>query len=383
MELFRNVNIDWLGKKWYLLGLSLIMLLIGGVSVVAKGFKLGIDFSGGTIIYVKFKEKPDLDKIRAAIDKARIGTSTIQRFDREEKNEVLIRLDREIKKEQIEPILRSSFDQDTSNKDLLDLNNLSRERLFSRLNELDPAILKNAKSADEKETFYRNLAQKIADYLKEVGVIRNFDELKKIPEINEGILKTIRQNFYLGSFSVIGLDSVGPTITRDLQRKARNTVLISLGLILVYVGFRFKFEYGLAAVIAVFHDVLVTLGLFSLTNKEISLNVIAAILTLVGYSVNDTVVIFDRVRENIGLMRRENLASIINTSINQTLSRTILTSGFTFLSAVSLLLFGGEVLNGFSFALTVGIITGTYSTLSIASPIVIFWYNFIQKRERR
>ncbi len=381
MDLFKDVNIDWLGKKWYLIGISLVLLIIGGFSVATKGFKRGIDFSGGTIVYLKFKDKPDVDKIRTAIDKAKIGNSTIQRYDREDKNEVLIRLDKEAKKEQVEEVLHTFFDQDRANSGLLDINSISREKLFNRLNELDPAVLKNAKTAEEKEAYYRNLTQKIIDIIKERGILQNLDPLRS-PEINEGMIKVLTQNFYAGSFSVLGLDSVGPTVTKDLQVKARNTVLLSLGVILVYIWFRFKWIYGVAAVVAVFHDVLVTLGLFSLTNKEITFNVIAAILTLVGYSVNDTVVIFDRVRENEGLMRRESLETVINTSVNQTLSRTILTSGFTFLSAISLLLFGGEVLNGFSFALTVGIVTGTFSTLSIASPIVVFWYNLKKRRGR-
>src|SRR5438876_5680560 len=151
---------------------------------------------------------------------------------------------------------------------------------------------------------------------------------------------------------------------------------------LVYVAFRFEWIYGVAAVVAVFHDTIITIGLFSLFNKEISLTVVAALLTLVGYSMNDTIVVFDRIRENLKILRREPLESLINRSVNQTLSRTVLTSGLTFLTAVSLYLFGGQVLNGFSFALVVGIIVGTYSSIFIASPILIFWQNFLESRKR-
>jgi len=175
---------------------------------------------------------------------------------------------------------------------------------------------------------------------------------------------------------------VGAKIGADLQRQAVLAVLYALGGMLVYIAFRFEWIYGVAAVIAVFHDTIITIGLFSLFNKEISLTVIAALLTLVGYSMNDTIVVFDRIRENLKLMRRENLENLINISVNQTLSRTVLTSGLTFLTAVSLFLFGGQVLNGFAFALVVGIIVGTYSSIFIASPILIFWQEFLESRKK-
>jgi preprotein translocase subunit SecF len=151
---------------------------------------------------------------------------------------------------------------------------------------------------------------------------------------------------------------------------------------LIYIAFRFEWIYGAAAVIACFHDTIITVGLFSLFNKEISLTVIAALLTLVGYSMNDTIVVFDRIRENLKVMRREKLETLINISVNQTLSRTVLTSGLTLLTALSLFLFGGQVLNGFSFALVMGIIFGTYSSVFIASPILIFWQNLIESKKK-
>ena len=174
---------------------------------------------------------------------------------------------------------------------------------------------------------------------------------------------------------------VGPKIGKDLQKQAVMATLYALAGMLIYIAFRFEWIYGVAAVIAVFHDTIITLGLFSLFDKEISLNVVAALLTLVGYSMNDTIVVFDRVRENLGLLKKEKLESLINISINQTLSRTILTSGLTLLTAVALLLFGGPVLHGFSFALVAGIIVGTYSSVFIASPILVFWQNWMESRK--
>jgi preprotein translocase subunit SecF len=168
-----------------------------------------------------------------------------------------------------------------------------------------------------------------------------------------------------------------------LTRQAILATLYALGGMLVYIAFRFEWIYGVAAVLAVFHDTIITIGIFSLINKEISLTVVAALLTLVGYSMNDTIVVFDRIRENLKIVRRDSLENIINLSVNQTLSRTVLTSGLTLLTALSLWLFGGQVLNGFSFALVCGIIAGTYSTVFIASPLLIFWQNLVESRKKR
>ncbi len=183
-------------------------------------------------------------------------------------------------------------------------------------------------------------------------------------------------NYHDSGFQVLKVDIVGPTAGRQLQRQALYATVYSLFGMLVYLWFRFELIYGVAAVVAVFHDTLITIGAFSLTNQEISLTVIAAILTLIGYSMNDTVVVFDRIRENLALSRRETLASVVNRSINQTLSRTVLSSGLTFLTVISLYLFGGEVLRGFSFALVVGILIGTYSSIAVAAPMLVAWQDW-------
>jgi preprotein translocase subunit SecF len=171
----------------------------------------------------------------------------------------------------------------------------------------------------------------------------------------------------------VKVDNVGPTVGKQLERQASLATLYSLLGMLVYLWFRFQLIYGVAAVVACFHDTLITVGFFSLFNLEISLTVIAAILTLVGYSMNDTIVVFDRIRENLRLSRRESLPDVVNRSINQTLSRTVLTSGLTFLTVLSLYIFGGQVLRGFSFALVVGILIGTYSSIAIAAPMLVAW----------
>ena len=206
-------------------------------------------------------------------------------------------------------------------------------------------------------------------------MIQNFDQLQAAGA-TAPVIAVLREVFYPSSFAVVNVEIVGPKVGADLRRQAVLVTLYALGGMLIYIAFRFEWVYGAAAVLAVFHDVIITLGLFSLLGFEVSLTVIAALLTLVGYSMNDTIVIFDRIRENMRLMRREPFAVIVNRSINQTLSRTILTSGLTFLTVLVLFLMGGQVLRSFSFALVVGILIGTYSSFGIAAPLVVAWTNW-------
>ncbi len=223
---------------------------------------------------------------------------------------------------------------------------------------------------------YTAAAKAIVDYRDKTrgGVLSSFDELKTVAD--PAVVAALQDGFFLSDFGVYQVEIVGPQVGEQLKGQALRAVAYSLAGMLIYLGFRFEWIYGVAAVITVFHDTLITVGAFSLANKEISLTVIAAILTLIGYSNNDTIVIFDRIRENLKLMRREKLSEIVNRSINQTLSRTILTAGLTFLTVLALYLFGGEVLHGFSFALVIGILIGTYSSIAIAAPILVAYQDW-------
>jgi len=206
-------------------------------------------------------------------------------------------------------------------------------------------------------------------------VLISLPEQRDESNLNAGrdqIVGALQAN-YNNPASVIKTDVVGPTVGKQLERQALLATLYSMGGMLIYLWFRFQLIYGVAAVVACFHDTLITVGAFALTNQEISLTVIAAILTLVGYSMNDTIVVFDRIRENLRMSRRESLPDVVNRSINQTLSRTVLTSGLTFLTVLSLYIFGGQVLRGFSFALVVGILIGTYSSIAVAAPMLVAW----------
>jgi preprotein translocase subunit SecF len=201
--------------------------------------------------------------------------------------------------------------------------------------------------------------------------------------VDPAVAASLPDGFFLSDFEVFNVEIVGPQVGGQLRTQAALATLYSLLGMLIYLGFRFEWIYGIAAVITVFHDTLITVGFFSLTNTDITLTVIAALLTLIGYSNNDTIVVFDRIRENIKLMRREKLSEIVNRSINQTLSRTILTAGLTFLTVLALFLFGGEVLRGFSMALVIGILIGTYSSIAIAAPILVAYQDWrIEKGKR-
>ena len=234
--------------------------------------------------------------------------------------------------------------------------------------------------ADQK---YTQQAQAIVDTRDKAhgGVLSSFDELKG--PVDPAAVASLPDGFFLSDFSVANVEIVGPQVGAQLRKQALLATAYSLAGMLIYLGFRFEWIYGVAAVVTVFHDTLITVGFFSLLNKDISLTVIAAILTLIGYSNNDTIVVFDRIRENIKLMRREKLSDIVNRSINQTLSRTILTAGLTFLTVLALYLFGGEVLRGFSLALVIGILIGTYSSIAIAAPILVAYQDWRVEKGKR
>lgn len=381
MELFRNPNIDFLGKKWYFLAFSLVFSVAGVISMLAwHGIPLGVDFRGGTLVYVKFSHPPNEDAIRASLEKAGLKQPRIQRYGVAANNEVLIDLDvQETSEKALDAgktkIISALATSAPSGK--MDLNNASSLTIKNYLLEKDP--LRAGTDANQR---YEAQARAIVDYRDKVkgGVLRSLDELKGAAE--PAVAAALADGFYLGDFGVRNVEIVGPQVGRQLQTQAKLAILYSLAGMLVYLAFRFELIYGVAAVVTVFHDTLITVGAFSLTNKEISLTVIAAILTLVGYSNNDTIVVFDRIRENLKLMRREKLSDIVNKSINQTLSRTILTAGLTFLTVLALYLFGGEVLHGFSFALVIGIIIGTYSSIAIAAPILVAYQDWRGIRKR-
>jgi preprotein translocase subunit SecF len=358
------------------------------------GLAYSIDFTGGTIVYLKFDKTPDLDLLRKTLKPEASAPPLIQTYGPPGENTVQVRMqavfgaNQDVAKghEELLVLLRKAFDPQNVNSQKMDFNNAGFEALDKYLIEADPDNWKSqSKTTAEIDSHYRALTQSLLDYRNKTmqGLVKSIDELRNAPEASVPAIESLKKGFYAGSIAVKGIDSIGAIVGKDLRRRAELAVGLSFLGMLVYVGFRFKPIYGVGAVVALFHDLAVTLGLFAVTQKEMSLTVIAALLTLVGYSMNDTIVVFDRVRENLRLQRKESIYRILNLSMNQTLSRTIMTSGFTFLSVFALYVFGGEVLNGFSFALTVGIIIGTYSSIGIASPIVEWWYRMVEQKAKR
>ncbi|HTS04858.1 MAG TPA: protein translocase subunit SecF [Candidatus Eisenbacteria bacterium] len=386
MEFFHNVNIDFLGKKWYFLAFSLIFSVAGVLSMLFwHGIPWGVDFRGGTLVYVRFSHTPDLKTVRADMDRAGLKDPKIQRYGVASNNEVLIDLGlSETSEQSLEQgknkIINALEKNAPAGKQ--DLNNAAVLTIKTYLMDKDPMHL--GTDADPK---YAAQAQAIADFRDKVhgGVLSSLDQLKGAPGVDPAAASSISDAFYVSDFHVQNVAIVGPQVGSQLRTQAGLATLYSLIGMLVYLGFRFEWIYGVAAVITVFHDTLITVGAFSLLapRVDISLTVIAAILTLIGYSNNDTIVVFDRIRENIKLMRREKLSEIVNRSINQTLSRTILTAGLTFLTVLALFLFGGEVLRGFSLALVIGILIGTYSSIAIAAPILVAYQDWRVEKGKR
>jgi len=380
IELFKQPNIDWMGKAKYFFALSGILLLAGWTSIFFKGgLRYGIDFKGGTNVDVRFAQPPNVDKLRSGLASQGLGNTEIQSISdiaNPNSNEVVIFVEGkgqdeqalEASREKVLGALNATYGVSGSNK--ADFNSATPSLLAVVLTEKDPLNL-SVNVGDR----YQQLAKKLLDYRDKNanGVLTNFDDLSKVDGVTAPVLAALKDSYALGPFAIRNVEIVGPKVGAELRKQAIFVTLYALGGMLVYIAFRFEWVYGAAAVLAVFHDVLITLGFFSLLHFEISLTVIAALLTLVGYSMNDTIVIFDRIRENNRLLRKESFADVVNKSINQTLSRTILTSGLTFLTVLVLFLMGGQVLRAFSFALVVGIVVGTYSSFGIAAPLVVAW----------
>jgi preprotein translocase subunit SecF len=305
MKIFKNPNYDFVRWTWHALVLSWVIILAGGIYIWKNGIPKGVEFSGGTVVIMRFAQTPDLDKIRGALPGGG-ANAIVQSYGPAAANEVMVR---------------------------------------------------------------------VPDAGAEAGAALSASADAVVQSLNTAGLGPIS-----GTCSpqkptncVSGTRIVGPTVGRELTRRGIMAMVFALAGILVYIALRFRFSFAVGAVIATVHDLLITLVFLAVFKFEMSLNVIAALLTITGYSMNDTIVIFDRVRENMRSMRRDNLATVINTAVNQMMDRTVITGGSTLLAVTALYFFGGEVLKGFAFTMIVGIITGTYSSVFIAAAIVLLW----------
>jgi preprotein translocase subunit SecF len=291
MEIFRpNTHFDFIGKWKIFAGISAVVILVSLILLASRGINYGIDFTGGTLVQVQFKETKKIGEVRNTVSSLSLGDTVVQNFGSD--REFLVRVE------------------------------------------------------------------------KSVGSTRG---------VGEQIASVLAKQFGKDAFEIRRTESVGPKVGSDLRQKAMSSVLFALIGILVYVSIRFQFRQAVASVIALVHDVTITLGVFSLVGKEFSLPIVAALLTIIGYSLNDTIVVFDRIRENTRLSRRSEFSDLINNSVNQTLSRTVLTSGTTLVAVLAFLFLGGEVISDVAFTLAVGIVVGTYSSVYVASPLLLVW----------
>ena len=387
MELFRQTNIDFLRYKWIAIGASWLLIAIGLFAIfVQKGLRFGIDFAGGTQIAVRFAERPDLDRLRDVLKSANLGDTGIQRYGELERNQVLIRVQQQKTEgrdvsHDVQNALRAGLLPGGGDPAKVDLNRDGKDVFAARLAAADPDATAGRPDVIA-EQHYVAIADQIVSYRAEAGIFRSAGELDKVPGVSVAVRNWLKANSYAGPFVLLSAENVGPQVGADLRKKALYAVVWSIVGMLIYIAIRFRsLPFGIGAVVALVHDTLITVGLLALLGREFNLVVVAALLTLIGYSVNDTVVVYDRVRENQRTPKKEALESVINRSINQTLSRTILTSGATMLVCLALFFLGGEVLNTFALTLIIGIIIGTYSSIYVAAAIVVIWKDLRGRRK--
>ena len=398
MKIFKKEpDFNFMGKRFLAFALSGLIVVAGAIIFKTKGFNFGVDFTGGTLIEVSFKDYTHEKILRKALKGVGLGESEIQRVGKKEnkffikavktiedikksedtnyKSEETVRIQDLGEHEKVAEIIKLAFtsqkDRDTLKEGKLDINNTSENKIKNILIE---------KGISEEIATESSL--KINGLKKgETGLINSFKDLEEL-KLKRRVMSILKNNTFLGSFTFLSTEIVGPKVGRDLRSKAILATFWALLGMLIYIALRFRFVYAFAAVITLFHDVLVILSFILFFNIELSLTVVAAILTLVGYSLNDTIVIFDRVRDNVKLMRREKTGIIINRSINQTLTRTIVTSGTTLLTVLALFFFGGEVIHTFSLTLLAGIIIGTYSSVFQSCAWLKVWEKYFIKRRK-
>jgi preprotein translocase subunit SecF len=387
MELFKETNIDFVSRKWLGLGISAALIVASIASLVGKGGpNYGIDFRGGTLVYVKFAGEPPVSQIRSALGEkisGEVTVTTVKDTAVGQAREVVIGT--ELKDERAldaarQTITRTLQERFGATGGRLDLNNVSRQELIDRLR--DPLQQAGAGLSEEQ-------LAKLVDDLRNFrdkersGLLHSVDELSQVAGVTPTVSNVLKKELGVAPFAIRQVEIVGPKAGADLRKQALLATGYALLGMLVYIAFRFELVAGVAAILAIVHDTIITIGFFSWTNREISLTVIAALLTLIGYSMNDKIVIFDRVRENLKVMLRMPLPALINKSINQTLSRTLLTAGPTLLCTIALYFLGGPVLNGIAFALFIGIIVGTYSSIFVASAILVLWQEYLESRKKK
>jgi len=368
--------------KLFAFGFSGIFIIAGLINItVGKGITPGIDFAGGALIQVRFINPMSIGDLRQTLEIPELKGIKIQEVEKENREYIIRAMVPESESEQeveaheiladrIVGLLRTEQDRQNQQSGRKDLNHIDISEIIPLFQDRFPdqagALAKIIIDIKESE------AQK--------GIIENYDQIS-VPELSPEALEILKEKTYLGSLAAKRIETVGPQVGFDLRRRATQATVWALIGMLVYIGIRFKFAFGVAAILTLAHDVLFTLGIFSFTNREVNLPVIAAILTIVGYSLNDTIVIFDRVRDNYRLLRKKEFETILDTSINQTLSRTIITSATTFMTVLALFLFAGPVINDFAFTMMIGVVIGTYSSIYQSCSLLFYWNKFFKPKK--
>jgi preprotein translocase subunit SecF len=380
MRLLRDTHIDFMKYRKFWITVSVVLMVVGVIAIVGAFFgfeplNFGIDFVGGTQMTLRFRQRPQVDELRKLLEGAGLGDAQISSFGDRGSNDVMIKTSvtkgtEEGNRDRIVAALDRNFNQGQAGKP--DLNRIDAAGIAQLLQQTDPDHVA-AQGPEAARAHYEATAKALLQVRHKDGIFAGWDRVRGVPGVSPAVAAALEQSATLGDYGVLGTESVGPQIGRELRVRGFLAVAASMIGMLCYIWFRFELRFGIGAVMAGLHDILVTFGLFAAMRLEFNLTTIAAFLTLVGYSMNDTVVIFDRIRENMRKSRRRPLIEVMNESINQTLSRTFMTSGLTMLTCAALLVLGGDVLRGFAFVMTIGIIVGTYSSIYIASPFALLW----------
>jgi preprotein translocase subunit SecF len=387
IQVFANANFRFMwGTKWFFMVLSLAGMGVAAGGMLVRGFNLGIDFAGGTAVQIKFQERPRIEQLRAALEARDLGDVNIQRIGDPDDQEILIRVEQkdEAAPEQGEgggissailEALRTPRDREAAAAGRIDLNTASETALAEWLAARLPA------GGDGGATPAAIAGALTRARAVRGGLFTDPEEVREAPGVPAEAAALLEREGSLGSFALRGVEFVGPTAGQELLRNTGFAILGSVLGILIYVWFRFhRWTWGVAAIAALVHDVTIAAGAMAITGKEFSLPVVAALLTILGYSINDTIVIFDRIRENLRLYREHDFEQVVNASVNQTLSRSILTSFTVFIAVTALYLYGGDKLNPLSFCLMVGVVAGSYSTIFVASALLVVAYRRLGAR---